>query len=103
MPSRLEIERYMVVLRKFVDVFCRTHHHGRRPGELCGRCRALLDYARRRLSRCPHDPKPMCKDCETQCYREPYRGQMRRVMRFGAGYFARRCRLDVLLRGWKSR
>lgn len=102
MPSRLEQQRYMVVLRKFVDVFCRRHHDSRpRPG-LCEQCRELLDYARGRLERCPHDPKPMCKNCDTQCYAPPHKGRMREVMRYGARYFARRGRVDVLLRGLKG-
>ena len=102
MPTELEIKRYMGVLRRFVEVYCRKNHAARRSGDRCEQCTGLLEYARKKLERCPHDPKPMCKDCDTQCYRPPHKGLMKDVMKCAVKHYAMRGRLDVLLRGLKS-
>jgi hypothetical protein len=86
---------------KVVEMFLHTHchrAHGQARGELCDKCRQLLDYSLQRLAECPHDPKPRCSACPTPCYAEPYRTQIREAMKFSGVYFAKRGRLDLLLR-----
>ena len=95
--SRTIIERERRVLERFVAVFCRKHHDTNGTG-MCAECRDLLDYAFGRLEKCPYDPKPKCKDCETHCYRPQYRDKIRAVMRFSGIYFVQRGRLDWLVR-----
>ena len=101
------------VLIRFVHIFCRERHcDGEKspfsvPFEevgaliddgiaLCDSCSALLTYGIRKRFRCPHDPKPMCKKCETQCYSRRYKEGIREVMKFSGPYLIKRGRLDLL-------
>lgn len=75
---RLERERRTA--RAMVELYCAAHHG---TGELCDACRALGEYADRRLDRCPYGPaKPTCVNCPIHCYQAEPREQMRVVMRF---------------------
>jgi hypothetical protein len=65
---------------------------------MCLECADLLRYALRKLTRCPYEPKPMCKACPTHCFRTDYRRKIREVMRFSGIYFVKRGRIDWLLR-----
>lgn len=57
---------------------------------LCEECSALLDYARRRLERCPYGvDKPTCAHCTTHCYRPALREQVREVMRYAGPRMAK--------------
>ena len=85
------------VLRRFVEVYCRAHH-GTDDAEPCAECLDLVEYARKRLQKCPHDPKPKCKDCATHCYNPQYRQRVREIMRFSGMHFVKRGRLDWLIR-----
>jgi len=92
--KRLRRERK--TLEKFVEVYCQ-HHHGSN-GSLCRECEDLLAYARDRLEKCPYDPKPKCKDCETHCYRPKYRDKIREAMRSSGMHFAKRGRIDWMIK-----
>lgn len=60
--------------------YCRDHHA---TTTLCDTCRHLLDYARKRLSRCPfQERKPTCGKCPIHCYAPAKREQIRAVMRY---------------------
>ncbi len=64
-----------------IRIYCR-HHHGAR-GPLCDDCRALRDYAERRLAKCPFgEVKPTCVNCPVHCYEASMRERVRTVMRF---------------------
>ena len=90
-------ERHWKTIRAFVEVYCRENH-GLRDASQCKECSDLLDYAQRRIDKCPYDPKPKCKECPTHCYHAWYRERMREVMRFSGLYFVKRGRLDWLIR-----
>ena len=97
---------------KFVAVYCRENH----PGEkvpfsfklfdikevkkeeipLCRNCTRLLAYGLTMRMKCPHDPKPMCKKCETQCYRGEYKEKIREIMKFSGIYMVKHGRVDLL-------
>jgi len=94
--KRKAFEREFKTLHRFVEVYCR-HDHGAN-GKLCEECEELLQYARRRLEKCPYDPKPKCKDCATHCYRPSQRERIRAVMRFSGMHFAKRGRIDWMIR-----
>lgn len=99
-------------LMRFVGIFCREKHDGERVpfsmkqldvgglGEealpLCKECTRLLRYGLMMRLRCPHDPKPMCKKCEDQCYRGDYKEKIREVMKFSGMYLVKHGRLDLL-------
>jgi hypothetical protein len=100
-PTRARrVEREGAILRRFMEVYCRRKHAA--AGGLCVECAELLAYARERLERCPHDPKPKCKHCATHCYRPAERARIREVMRFAGMHFIKRGRLDWLLRYFLS-
>jgi len=85
------------VLDRFISVYC-MKNHGTPKGELCDSCADLAAYSRARLERCPHDPKPACKNCPTHCYKPSYRSKIREVMRFSGMHFVKRGRLDWVLK-----
>jgi hypothetical protein len=64
-------------------VYC-THHHADPAGaELCAECAQLMQYARRRLEKCPYGPsKPTCARCPIHCYKPAQREAVRDIMRF---------------------
>ena len=110
--SRKEKKDIRILIR-FVHIFCLEKHRGNSkqpfspPLEevdphidgrvwLCESCSELLAYGIRKRFRCPHNPKPMCKKCEAQCYSRDYRERVREVMKFSGPYLIKRGRLDLL-------
>jgi len=85
------------MLVKFIEVYC-SAKHGSNKGELCSECSDLMDYAHTRLAKCPYDPKPKCKNCETHCYKPEYRKKIQEVMRFSGMHFVKRGRIDWLVK-----
>ncbi|MCP4709781.1 MAG: nitrous oxide-stimulated promoter family protein [Planctomycetes bacterium] len=85
------------IITRFIEVYCRKQHGGKHRS-LCVSCQDLLDYAMKRLEKCPYDPKPKCKHCQTHCYRGDYRDKIREVMRFSGIHYVKRGRLDWLIK-----
>ncbi len=99
-------------LMKFIKIYCGENHSGekapfssrkldlvgieRREVLLCPDCRKLLAYGLTMRLKCPHDPKPMCKKCETQCYHPDYRSKIREVMKFSGLYLIKHGRVDMI-------
>ena len=99
-------------LMKFAGIICRENHNGERIPftfklldikeiekkeiSLCPDCTRLLTYGLTMRMRCPHDPKPMCKKCETQCYHGEYKAKIREVMKFSGMHLIKHGRLDIL-------
>ena len=100
------------ILMKFVSIFCRENHNvekapfsfklfdikeiDKKEIALCPECSRLLTYGLTMRVKCPHDPKPMCKKCETQCYKGDYKEKIREVMKFSGIYLVKHGRLDML-------
>lgn len=70
----LEIE----ILEKMLSLYCGGVHSG---AALCDGCQDLLVYSAGRLAKCPHNPKPACKNCPTHCFPPEKRQQILAVMR----------------------
>lgn len=99
-------------LIKFVGIYCRENHNGpKKPFSfrlldhkevekqgmlLCPDCTRLLTYGLTMRLKCPHDPKPMCKKCESQCYHGEYKEKIREVMKFSGLYLIKHGRIDLL-------
>lgn len=99
-------------LVKFVGIYCRENHEGERSPfsfklfdlkeiaadgiPLCKDCAKLLAYGLTMRMKCPHDPKPMCKKCETKCYNGEYKSKIREVMKFSGMYMIKHGRVDLL-------
>jgi hypothetical protein len=100
------------ILMKFVEIYCRKNHNGKRTPflfksfdikeiekkeiSLCPVCSRLLTYGLTMRLKCPHDPKPMCKKCETQCYHGEYKSKIREVMKFSGMHMVKHGRVDML-------
>ncbi len=99
-------------LMKFTGIYCRENHQEEKAPfsfklfdikevekkeiSLCQDCTRLLTYGLTMRLKCPHDPKPMCKKCETQCYHGDYKSRIREVMKFSGMYVVKRGRVDLL-------
>lgn len=80
-PRFVRREREQKTIQIMLRMYCRAHHGPR--DELCPDCRALEDYAQRRLARCLFgDAKPTCANCLVHCYAANPRERMRVVMRW---------------------
>lgn len=65
------------------QIYCQ-HHHGRQGGGLCPDCDSLMQYAEKRLEKCPYGAdKPTCANCPIHCYKPAQREEVREIMRFG--------------------
>lgn len=77
----MKMERELQTVRVMIDLYCRHFHGGR--DALCSECRALTDYVRKRLERCPFsENKPRCSQCSVHCYRPDMRERIKEVMRY---------------------
>lgn len=69
-------------MQVMVGIYCRGHRHAVADG-LCADCWGFLDYAERRLEKCPYGPeKPTCARCPIHCYKPQPRQFAREVMRY---------------------
>ena len=99
-------------LMKFVGIYCLENHNGEKTpfsfklfdvkeiGKeeifVCADCSRLLTYGLAMRLKCPHDPKPMCKKCDNQCYHGEYKSKIREVMKFSGMYMIKHGRVDLL-------
>lgn len=75
------IMREKETMEVMVRMHCGACHSP--DGDLCPRCRELVDYAKERIDRCPHrDDKVACNKCQTHCYKPDMRERMREAMRY---------------------
>jgi len=74
------IKRQQQTVEQMIRIYCRRKEGN---AELCPRCRALLEYARKRLEACPFgERKSSCRKCSIHCYSPDMRGHIRDVMRY---------------------
>jgi hypothetical protein len=74
------LKREHETMRHMVGLYCKAHHasDGSRP---CPRCSEFLDYAERRLGKCPYgQDKPTCANCPVHCYKAAPREFAREIM-----------------------
>jgi hypothetical protein len=78
--------RELKTIEAMVRLYCRGHGHETHQGDgqpLCPDCRALFEYATRRLERCVFgDAKPTCANCVVHCYSTEMRERVRVVMKW---------------------
>ncbi|OGW36686.1 MAG: hypothetical protein A2Y97_05895 [Nitrospirae bacterium RBG_13_39_12] len=64
-----------------ITIYCRDHHGTH--NNLCFSCGGLLDYARKRLDRCPfQEDKTTCANCGIHCYKPAMREKIKDAMRY---------------------
>lgn len=83
------MDREAKTVEAMIRIYCRGQHG--RKGELCTECEELLEYARRRLDRCPfQENKTTCARCPVHCYKPVMRERIRVVMRYAGPRMLRR-------------
>ena len=99
-------------LTKFIEIYCRENHNREKAPfsfklfdireiekkeiALCADCSRLLTYGLRMRLKCPHDPKPMCKKCDRQCYHGEYKAKIREAMKFSGMHMIKHGWVDLL-------
>lgn len=63
-----------------MDIYCHGEHGT--TDSLCPACHDLLEYANRKLDRCPFENQPNCRECEAHCYEDGKREAIKTVMRY---------------------
>jgi len=108
-----KIKKDTGVLAEFIYIYCSEKHRQRDKkklsvkgnvgdylddfrGVLCEECSHLLIHGTAKRIICPHEPKPSCRHCTTQCYRDGYRERIREVMRFSGMHLIKKGRLGLL-------
>lgn len=71
-------------MESMVGIWCADHHAQDAGRDLpCTECCEFLDYAARRLEKCPYgEAKPTCAKCPVHCYKRAQREQARAIMRY---------------------
>ena len=81
-PDRKHLAREWLTMQKMVGIYCGAHHSNAGDG-LCEECREFMDYALRRLDKCPYgEDKPTCSNCPIHCYKPEQRAQVQKIMRY---------------------
>ena len=82
MSETKRVEREFLTISTMVGMYC-CDHHERSNSALCDACQNFLDYAERRLQKCPYgDDKPTCANCPIHCYKADRKAQARLIMRY---------------------
>src|SRR5210317_554600 len=81
LTGRLKREHETLVC--MTRIYCSHHHENHEGSSLCTDCVRLMQYAQRRLEKCPYGAnKPTCANCPIHCYKPAQRQMARDVMRF---------------------
>jgi hypothetical protein len=80
-PTTRRLLRELRTIEVMTAIYCRCHHAPTTAP--CAECRALVDYAAKRLAVCPFgEAKPVCAKCQVHCYGPAMRERVRDVMRY---------------------
>ena len=82
-PLKGRLRREHETLVCMTRIYCAQHHAAPTGSDMCPDCRALMDYAEKRLQKCPYGAgKPTCAKCPVHCYKPAQREEARQIMRF---------------------
>ena len=80
--DKKRLARERLTMSKMIGIYCAAHHDSS-ENSLCGSCREFLNYAERRLRKCPYgNEKPTCANCPVHCYKPARKEQAREIMRY---------------------
>jgi hypothetical protein len=100
------MQREKKTIAAMIDIYCRAHHNPK-DTPLCHDCTELLNYANKRLEKCPYAPdKPPCSKCETHCYKPQLREKIKQVMKFAGPKMIKKhplLALNHLIKGIKNK
>jgi hypothetical protein len=90
----MSISSEKATVEKMIRLYCRLKH---KQKHLCGDCKALNEYAQRKLDDCCFgDSKPACKKCIVHCYTPQKREKIKEIMRFSGPKMLFYYPLDVI-------
>jgi hypothetical protein len=76
------IIREKKTMESMIKIYCKNHKHNMTK-ELCEECNQLLEYAKKRLNKCPfQENKTTCGKCPIHCYSTEKREEAKKVMRY---------------------
>lgn len=77
------INRETKTISAMLSLYCKNHHHKEHETGICDDCRAIQDYAVKRLQNCPFIAnKPTCANCLVHCYNKKMQIKVRTIMRY---------------------
>ncbi len=77
----MSIKREKQIIGFMMEIYCHGNH--KIHDNLCPECKQLLDYANKKLSKCPFgNSKTSCKRCKVHCYEKGMREKVRKVMKY---------------------
>lgn len=80
MFRKKRLEREKKTLKAMFKMYCKAKHHTK---ELCSDCSSLLEFAFRKLDKCPFgNEKPTCLECSIHCFRKEQKEKIREIMRY---------------------
>lgn len=80
MFRKKRLEREKKTLKAMFKMYCKAKH---RTKELCSDCSSLLEFAFRKLDKCPFgNEKPTCLECSIHCFRKEQKEKIREIMRY---------------------
>jgi len=80
MAENIRLWREEKTVEAMIELYCAGVH---KRTELCPECLSVLEYARKRLARCPFgEKKPKCSACKVHCYAPVEREQIKNIMRY---------------------
>lgn len=75
------MKREKKTIQFMIMLYCRKLHYT--SDGICSDCEELLDYAIRRLDRCPfRESKTTCANCRVHCYKPSMKEKIKQVMRY---------------------
>lgn len=81
-PLSGRLAREYLTMHHMVELWCHDHHTAM-VSHPCPDCAAFLEYANRRLQKCPYgQDKPTCSNCPVHCYKQAPREFAKDVMRY---------------------
>lgn len=73
------VAREKRIVESMITKYCFDFHN---EPEVCSDCAELMDYAEKRLLKCPFiADKPICSKCDIHCYNKKQQDQIKLVMR----------------------
>ena len=74
-------DKEIQILTEMIKLYCEKHKH--KQHGLCKTCEELLAYAIERIKRCPFmETKTFCSNCQVHCFKNEYREEIKKVMRY---------------------
>lgn len=74
-----KINREKAIIKKMIKIYCKSHCND----PLCQECQELLDYAYKRIDKCPFiETKTFCSRCKIKCYDKKMQEKIKQVMKY---------------------